>query len=225
MTPESAEPPTKLVLYGHPFSSYTWKVLIALYSDETPFEFRIVDEDHPENVEVLNQAGPAGKMPVLADGDNLLFESTSIIEYLAKHYGGEQMLVPTDPNAAIGMRMLDRVFDNYVMGPLQDVVDEYLLYDKPDPDRLERARAKLEKSYRWLEGWLEYYPPMDHISLIECAAAPALFYANWFHPIGEEYPRLRNWRAHLLSLPAVARCVDDARPYRKNFPPGAPDRD
>jgi glutathione S-transferase len=124
------------------------------------------------------------------------------------------------------MRMLDRVFDNYVMNVMQIVVDEYIRDGaNPDQARIAEAREKLTRTYRWLEGWLEYYPPMDHVTLIECAAAPSLFYADWVHPIADEFPRLKRWRAHLLSLPAVARCVDEARPYRAWFPPGAPDRD
>ncbi len=224
MSDETEDPTTELVLYGHPFSSYTWKVLIALYAEETPFEFRIVDADHPEHLEALRAAGPLARFPVLVDGDNVLFESTSIIEYLARHYGGYHMIVPSEPDPAIGMRMLDRVFDNYVMEPVSAIVREHMRGD-PEESRIETERQKLEKSYHWLEGWLAYYPPMDHITLIECAAAPALFYADWVHPISEEYPRLAQWRAHLLRLPPVARCVDDARPYRENFPPGAPDKD
>lgn len=213
-------------LYGHPFSSYTWKALIALYAADLPFHFRIVDEEHPEHVEVVKGAGPLGKFPVLAHDGNLIFEATSIIEYITRHFGGMEMLVPDDPDAAIGMRMLDRVFDNYVMGQMQIVVDEYIRdAENPDSVRIEEARARLTQSYGWLEGWLQYYPQMDHVTLIECAAAPSLFYADWVHPISEDFPRLRQWRAHLLRLPAVARCVDDARPYRQFFPLGAPDRD
>jgi glutathione S-transferase len=215
-----------LALYGHHFSSYTWKALIALYADETPFEFRVVDADHPEHVEVVQNAGPLGKFPVLADGDNLIFEATTIIEYLAKNYPNHHLLIPHDLDAAIGTRMLDRVFDNYVMNVMQIVVDEYIR-DGANPDmvRIQEARDRLTRTYRWLDGWLEYYPPVDHVSLIECSAAPSLFYADWVHPIADEFPRLKRWRAHLLSLPPVARCVDDARPYRQWFPPGAPDRD
>jgi glutathione S-transferase len=226
MSEEPEKPKTKLVLYGHPFSSYTWKALIALYSEDLDFEFRIVDADHPEHVEMVQAAGPLGKFPVLVDGENIIFEATSIIDYVARHYGGLQMLIPKEEDAAIGMRMLDRLFDNYVMSPMQDIVSEYL-HDRDNPDmaRIGEARDKLEKSYAWIDGWLEYYPPMDHVSLIECAAAPALFYADWVHPIGEHFARLRIWRSHLLRLPAVARCIEDARPYREGFPPGAPDRD
>jgi glutathione S-transferase len=215
-----------LELYGHPFSSYTWKALIALYANETEFEFRPVDADHPDNAAVVQAAGPLGKFPVLADGDMLIFEATSIIEYLANRSPGPEMLVPHDPDAAIGVRMLDRVFDNYVMNIMQGAVNEYLRHpENPDPQLIEEVRAQLRRSYAWIEGWLEYYPVQGQITLVECAAAPALFYADWVEPIGEDFLRLRAWRAHLLSLPPVARCVEDARPYRANFPLGAPDRD
>jgi glutathione S-transferase len=214
-----------LALYGHHFSSYTWKALIALYAYEIPFEFRVVDADHPENAEFVATAGPLGKFPVLKDGDNVLFESTAIIEYLSQRHRGDGLL-PEDPSAALGVRMLDRVFDNYVMNIMQIAVNEAIRTSgSPDPACLADVRAQLTRTYAWLEGWLEYYPPIDHITLIECAAAPSLFYADWVHQIGGEFPRLKNWRAHLLSLPPVARCVDDARPFRPFFPLGAPDRD
>ena len=215
-----------LALYGHHFSSYTWKALIALYANETPFEFRPIDPDHPENGAVIAEAGPLGKFPVLKDGDNLIFEASSIIEYLQQNHPGPEPLIPPDADAAIGTRMLDRVFDNYVMNVMQIVVNEYIRDAKnPDQTRCAEAREQLDRVYRWLDGWLEYYPPRDQVTLIECAAAPSLFYADWVHPIADEFPRLRRWRAHLLAVPPVKRCVDDARPYRSYFPLGAPDRD
>lgn len=215
-----------LALYGHHFSSYTWKVLIALYATRVPFEFRAVDPDHPEHCAVVAKAGPLGKFPVLADGERLIFESTSIIEYLSLHHDPESLLLPDDPDAAIAIRMIDRVFDNYVMNIMQNAVAEYLRPGKsPDADRVAKVREQLEQSYAWLEGWLQFYPQREFITLIECAAAPSLFYADWVHPISAAFPRLQKWRAHLLSLPPVQRCVEDARPYRANFPLGAPDRD
>lgn len=215
-----------LELFGHPFSAYTWKVLIALHAAEIDFEFRVVDADHPDNLEVVQSAGPLAKFPVLRDGENLLFEATTIIEYLSQHHAPGEMLIPSEPDAAIGIGMLDRVFDNYVMGPMQAVVDEYLRnVENPDADRIAEARGKLDKVYAWLEGWLQFYPAADQITLIECAAAPALFYADWVHAIPEDRPRLRRWRTHLLRQPAVARCVEGARPYRQYFPLGDPGRD
>lgn len=226
MTEDTERPQTNLVLYGHPFSSYTWKALIAIYAEDLEFEFRIVDGDHPDHVEFVQQASPLGKFPVLVHEENVIFESTSIIEYISRHFGGLEMLVPKEMDPAIGMRMLDRLFDNYVMGPTEEIIREHIRdRDNPDMTRIGEAQARLEKSYAWIDGWLQFYPPMDHVSLIECAAAPALFYADWVHPIGDQYERLQIWRAHLLNRPAIARCVEDARPYRGIFPPGAPDRD
>lgn len=226
MTDKAGQQAKRLALYGHPFSSYTWKALIPLYANGTEFDFRIVDPDHPANAAVVQSAGPHGKFPVLADGDHLIFEATSIIEYLQLHHPGTETLLPSDPDAAIGMRMLDRVFDNYVMNTMQVIVDEYIRDAKaPDQALIADVRAKLTRTYAWLEDWLPFYPTADHITLIECAAAPSLFYADWVHQITDEFPRLKQWRAHLLALPPIKRCVDDARPYRAFFPLGAPDRD
>jgi glutathione S-transferase len=215
-----------LILYGHPFSSYTWKALIALYANDTPFEVRAVDAEFPEHIAAVQAASPLGKFPLLVDGDAQIFEATAIIEYLNVHHPGPEQLIPLDPAAAVAVRMLDRVFDNYVMNIMQLAVEEYIANpQKPDPARLTAVREKLRQSYAWIEGWLEYYPAQDHITLVECAAAPALFYADWVEQISDAFPRLKVWRTHLLSLPPVAQCVEDARPYRANFPLGAPDRD
>jgi glutathione S-transferase len=213
-------------LFGHPFSSYTWKAQIALLSAGIAHEFRILDDEHPEHAAAIRFAGPQGKFPVLRDGDTLIFEATSIIEYLALHHAASDSLIPEDPDAALAVRMLDRVMDNYVMTPMQDVVNEYLRNpDEPDGARVAEARQRLERSYGWLEGWLGFYPLTDEVGLVECAAAPALFYADWVHPIPDLCPRLQAWRTHLLALPPVTACVEAARPYRAGFPLGAPDRD
>ena len=215
-----------LALYGHLFSSYTWKALIALYANGTAFEFRGVGEGHPDHDAVVAAASPQGKFPVLVDGSHTVFEASSIIEYLQLHHPGPAPLLPADPAAAAQVRMLDRVFDNYVMGIMQESVAEAIRSGgKPDPAVLAAVAERLDRSYAWIDNWLASYPVTMVVTLIECAAAPSLFYADWVHPIPEQFPRLRAWRAHLLALPAVARCVEDARPYRHYFPLGAPDRD
>jgi glutathione S-transferase len=216
-----------LALYGHPFSSYTWKAQIALHANDTAYVLKVIDPDHPENGRfIAEHGGPWGTFPVLVDGENVIFEASSIIEYLALHHPGAQVLLPPGVDAAIAARMLDRVFDNYVMSPMQAVVSEHIADPaNPDQARCAAARERLGRTYRWLEDWLAYYPVEGQVSLVECAAAAALFYADWVHPIGDVYPRLQAWRAHLLALPAVAKCVEAARPFRAYFPLGAPDRD
>lgn len=215
-----------LALYGHKFSSYTWKALIPLYANGTPFEFRQVEEEHPEHAAFVEEAHPGGKFPVLVDGDATIIEATAIIEHLAVHHPGPAPLLPADPAAAVTARMLDRVFDNYVMASMQKVVNAYIAdAASPDPAEVEAGRRGLRRVYAWLERWLEANALPPHVSLVTCAAAPSLFYADWVEPITADAPRLAVLRAELLALPPVARCVDDARPYRPFFPLGAPGRD
>lgn len=223
-----------LELYGHPFSSYTWKALIPLYANGTKFDFRQMEGDRPLSEQFAGKAHPGGHIPVLVDGGSVVVEATSIVEHLAVHHPGPAPLIPPDPAQAVVARMLDRVFDNYVMGNMQRVVSAYFISrDKPElglrdaPDEAEVAagKARLRQAYAWLERWLSANALPPHVSLVSCAAAPSLFYADWVEPIPSDCPRLAALRAELLALAPVARCVDDARPYRPWFPPGAPDRD
>lgn len=217
-----------LLLYAHPFSSYCWKALIALYENATPFEQRILDAEHPENASAFAARWPLCKMPLLIDGDTAVAESTIIIEYLMDAHPGRAALLPGDAAAVRTVRLLDRVFDNYVMTPMTKMVGNAMRgIDDRDAAGVADARALLDKSYAWLDTWLagRTWAAGDAFTLADCAGAPAVFYADWVHPIPEACATLKAYRARLLARPSVARCVDDARPYRALFPPGAPDRD
>jgi glutathione S-transferase len=216
-----------LELFAHPFSSYCWKALIALYEGEVPFTYRLLDPEHPENAAELARLWPIGKFPVLRDGDQVIVEATSIIEYLAVRHTESLSLIPSDPLAAQRVRMLDRVFDNYVMSPMQRIVGDALRQEGlRDPTGVAEAHAVLDTAYAWLDGQLDRGAwASGTFSLADCAAAPSLFYADWVHPIEPAHAALRDYRACLLARPSIARVVDEARPYRHFFPLGAPDRD
>jgi glutathione S-transferase len=224
-----------LELHGHSFSSYTWKALIPLYANGTPFAFREIDQSVPKFESFTGMAHPSGQFPVLVDDGTVVVEATSIVEYLAVHHPGPAPLIPSDAASAVVARMLDRVFDNYVMGNMQRVIAAHFvdrddpaaggLRDEPCAPEIAAGKAGLRRAYAWLERWLEDNALPPHVSLVTCAAAPSLFYGDWVEPIPAECPRLAALRAELLALPPVVRCVDDARPYRAYFPYGAPDRD
>ncbi|HET9459666.1 MAG TPA: glutathione S-transferase family protein [Sphingomicrobium sp.] len=223
-----------LVLHGHPFSSYTWKALIALYANDTPFEFKGMAVDRPLSEQFAGKVHPGGHIPVLVDGGSVVVEATSIVEHLALHHPGPAPLIPADPAEAVVARMIDRVFDNYVMANMQRVVAAHFisrdkpelgLRDTPDEAEIAAGKARLRQAYHWLEGWLGSNALPPHVSLVTCAAGPSLFYADWVEPIPIDCTHVSSLRAELLALPAVSRCVEDARPYRPFFPLGAPDRD
>ena len=213
-----------LELFGHPFSSYTWKALIALYETGRPFEFRnIAGDQYPENEAAFLGHWPVGKFPLLVDDGVPIMESSTIVEHLAPALG------PDDRELPLEVRMLDRIFDNHVMSPVQAIVAEHLPFVTPTPDeaRIARARAALDKVYPWLDSRLagRQWASGDEFTLADCAGAPSLFYADWVQPIPEELTSLKGYRARALARPSIARVVDEARPYRPLFPLGAPDRD
>jgi glutathione S-transferase len=215
-------------LYAHPFSSYSQKTLIALYENATPFEFKMLEPETPQNFEALKKLWPIGKFPVLHDNGVVIFEATSIIEHLALRHPGPVRLIPADPLLALDVRMMDRVFDNYVMTPMNWIVqDARRSPDARDAQAVARGRSLLDKTYGWLNQRMtgREWAAGESFSLADCAAAPSLFYADWAHPIAEEFQELRAYRKRLLERPSFARAVDEARPYRDFFPLGAPDRD
>ncbi|MDF3932880.1 glutathione S-transferase family protein [Pseudomonas citronellolis] len=217
-----------LALYGHPFSSYTQKVLIALYENALAFEFRCIGPDTPQHTADWLRLWPLAKFPLLLDGEREVVESSIIIEYLQLTRGGPLPLLPAEPLAALEVRFLDRFFDLHVMTPVQHAVGGALSGDAlKAADALATAVGKLETAYAWLDGQLAGRPwaAGEAFSLADCAAAPALFYADWTQPIAPTYPTLRAYRARLLARPSFARAVDEARPYRPLFPLGAPARD
>jgi len=217
-----------LSLFAHPFSSYSQKVQIALYENAIPFEYRMLEPDQPANNADFEALWPLKKMPLLVDDGRPVWESSAIIEYLQARHPGPVRLIPDDALAAVEVRMMDRVFDNYVMTPMQTMVANQL---RPEADRdpygVAQAKTALEAAYGWLDGVMagRTWAAGDAFSLADCAAAPSLFYADWAHEIGAGLTHLKAYRARLLTRPSVARCVDEARYFRPYFPLGAPDRD
>jgi glutathione S-transferase len=217
-----------LTLYQHPFSSYCQKAIVALYENRTPFEAALVEPGSAASAE-LARLWPINKFPVLKDGDRVFPEASVIIEYLSVAYPGPVRLIPADPLEATHVRLLDRFFDNYVLTPQAGVVFDALRpEDTRDPHGVAQARALLERAYAWLDGHMagRTWAIAEAFSMADCAAAPALLYADWTHPIPAALKHVHAYRARLLERPSYARAHDEARSYRPNFPLGAPlDRD
>ena len=204
-----------LVVHGHPFSSYCQKVTVALFETGTPFEWRRIED--AAGFADLRRMWPVGLMPVVIDGADTLIESSIIIERVAPQ------LVPS-----LEVRFLDRFFDNYVMTPMQRIVGDFLRPEaERDPRGVADAKARLDVSYEWLNDRLKgkRWAAGEAFTLADCAAAPSLFYADWVCPIPAQFAETKAYRARLLARPSFARAVEEARPFRKFFPPGAPNRD
>jgi glutathione S-transferase len=212
-----------LTLHYHPLSSYCWKVLIGLYENATPFERVQVDFGDAESRAAFLALWPVGKMPVLQDAARNVAvpESTVILDYLDQFYPGPVRFTPRDPDEAWRTRLWDRFFDLYVQGPLQEVVGNRLRpADKKDPLAVAQAEARFASSYALLERELatRSFAASDVFGLADCAAMPALYYANKIVPFGDAHPRIAAYLARLQQRPSVIRVLQEAEPYAHFFP-------
>lgn len=212
-----------LKLYFHPLASFCHKALIALYENGTPFEPVIVDLGDEASSAAFKAVWPMAKMPALRDEarGHTVAESTIIIEYLDLRYPGRTRFLPADPDLAWQTRLWDRFFDHYVQEPMQKIVGDRLRpAGKDDPYGVEQAKAQLHQAYRVAERQMGSKPwaAGDDFTLADCAAAPALFYANTVVPIDAPHERLLAYLDRLMGRPSFARVLDEAEPYFGLFP-------
>jgi glutathione S-transferase len=212
-----------LIFHAHPLSSYCWKALIALYEKQLDFEFRMVDLGDPDSRAALAALWPMAKMPVLEDqGRGAAVPETSIIiDYLDAHHPGAIRLVPEDADAARDVRLWDRIFDLYVQGPMQSIVADRLRpKGKSDGFGVEQARAALAKALDMVDGEVagKTWARGEAFTLADCAAAPALFYADKVMPMAGRWPNALALLERLKARPSVARVLVEAEPWFKYFP-------
>jgi glutathione S-transferase len=210
-------------MHLHPLASFCWKPLIALYENGTPFTSVVVDLGNEQSRAAFLKLWPLGKMPVLRDDalDRTVPESSIVIEYLNAYYPGPVELIPADLDLARQARLADRFYDFYVQEPMQKIVGDRLRPEgKTDPFGVEQARAQLRSSYAVIEQDMQSrtWAVGGSFTMADCAAAPALFYANKVEPFGDKYPAVRRYHDRLLRRPSVARVIEEAQPYFKLFP-------
>jgi glutathione S-transferase len=215
-----------LTLHEHPFASYCWKALIALYERDVPFERAQVDDEADRAR--LAELWPLASIPVLVDDAAAIAlpESTVIVEYLDR-FGDAPPLIPSDPDAALRARLWDHVIDGRVQTPMQKIVlDNLRAEGAGDPHGVEEARTLLDRIYPVLDEQLQggAWLAGPTFTLADAAAAPGLFYARAVRPWDEEnLTALTRYYKALAARPSVSRVIDEARPFREFFPLPWPD--
>jgi glutathione S-transferase len=212
-----------LTLYMHPLSSFCHKALIALYENATPFTAKIVDFGDADQRAAFMRVWPIGKFPVLRDDarNETIPESSIIIEYLTRYYPGAAKLIPDDAEAALKVRAKDRFFDLYIHDPMQRVVADRLRpANAKDPMSVAASRERIAQAVDILEvelrpgGWAVG----DAFTMADCAAAPALYYANEVAPFKDSHPNVAAYMGRLHQRPSYARAFAEAQPFMHMFP-------
>jgi glutathione S-transferase len=213
---------TALTLYYHPLSSYCHKVLIALDELGVEVDKRLLNLGDPAERAAHLALWPTGKMPLLVDRGRPVPETSIIIEYLQRHHARpDRTLIPLDPDAALEVRLWDRLFDLYVMTPMQACTADLL---RPEGDRdavgVAQARERLSSAYAFIDRQLEgrTWVSGDAFSMADCAAAPALFYAVTYVSLPPQHVHLATYFDRLMAHPSVALTIDQARPWFKFYP-------
>ena len=208
-----------LTLYYHPLASFCQKVLIALYENGTGFEKRIIDLGNEVDRAELQALWPLRKFPVIRDHTRQrdVPETTVIIEYLDRFFAGKRPLIPGDWEEALEVRLWDRLFDNYVQGPVTQIVTDRLRGAQGD---LTGQRATLETAYGMIDRRMatRTWVAGQHFSMADCAAAPALFYASTLQPFPGEFSHLSAYFDRLVERPSIQKVIEEARPYFSLYP-------
>ena len=212
-----------LTLHAHPLSSFCWKVLIGLYENGIPFENVTVDLGDPAVREAFRRLSPMGKMPALRDDarDETVNETSVILDYLDAHYPGPVRFVPAHADLAWRTRFWDRFFDHYIHHPMQRIVADRLRpAECKDGFGVDEAYAQLASACDHLESvladgraWM-----CGDFGLADCAAMPALFYADKVQSLAERWPNGLDYLERLKARPSVQRVLIEAEPFFKFFP-------
>jgi glutathione S-transferase len=204
---------------GHPISSYCWKVAIALRESGLAYEESLVDLADPAARErFVRELSPMGKIPVLVDGDRAIWETSIALEYLADTFPAAAWLRPADPERAREVRLWDRFFDLYV----QIVGDRLRPAGERDALGVAQAREQLRGACDVVERRISgrAWVGDEDFTMADCAAAPALYYADRVAPLAERFPRTRAYLRRLVERPSFRRVLADAEPYAHLFPRG-----
>jgi len=200
-------------LYYHPISTYSQKVLIALYEKGLDFDGEIIQMMDPDALTKYKEVYPMGKVPCLELEDgHIIPESSIIIEYL------DPLATPTlikgNADEMRRIRFKDRMFDLYLNEAVVTLLFQGMKPEADqDPERIEKAKFQIDTMYNFMEHEFgqQRYANGDEFMMSDCAAAPGLYYAERVAPFAE-YKNISAYWERLKSRPSIQRTHEDADP-------------
>jgi glutathione S-transferase len=200
-------------LYGFP-GTRAQRALWGLHEVDADYEYVSVNllEGEHKRPEFL-RLNPAGKVPVLVDGDRVIPESAAIVLYLAEKYP-EKALLPEDleERAQVYRWMLFAVTE--LEQPLWRMTRHSFLYppDKRLPADIELAREDFRSMAAILEKHLEgrQFIVGDKLTVADCVTVYLIDWANEVHLV-DEFPRLQAYLERLYARPEAPLRIADAR--------------
>ncbi|HEV2547491.1 MAG TPA: glutathione S-transferase family protein [Stellaceae bacterium] len=199
-----------LKLVSHHLCPYVQRAVIALTEKGVAHERVYVDlADKPQ---WFRDISPLGKVPLLVVGDDVLFESAVICEYL-----DDTMMPRLHPENALE-RAQHRAWIEFGSAILNDI---WSFYTARDEAALTKKRDDVASKFQWLERHLGEgrYFAGSRFHLVDAVFGPIFRYFDTFEAIADfdffkERPKVRTWRAALSERPSVRDAVTLDYPER-----------
>ena len=196
-----------LKLYDYPDCPFCQKVRVVLAEKDLEYEKVFVDlrKQDQKTAEFLRM-NPYGKVPVLEDEDEVIYDSTIINEYLEDEYPLPR-LMPEDSQARAKVRLLEDYCDNSFIPPTTMLLAQLRKPEaERDTQRVEQAREELRRGLYFLRDKLDgsEYLVGPEFTLADAAFAPRMMVLG---RLGFEFePALapvQAWLDRIRSRPSV----------------------
>ncbi|WP_338640966.1 glutathione S-transferase family protein [Burkholderia pyrrocinia] len=200
-------------LYGFA-GTRSQRALWGLTELDADFEFVSVnllagEHKRPEFLRI----NPAGKVPVLVDGDRVIPESAAIVLYLADKYP-EKALLPVDPAQRAQAYRWVMFAVTELEQPLWRITRHTFLYppEKRSPADIELAREDFATMAAILDKHLEgrEFIVGDTLTVADCVTAYLIDWAGEYNLI-EPFPQLRAYLERLYARPKAPQRIAEAR--------------
>ena len=204
-------------VFGHPASTATRRVLIALHEKNLDFEFvhiELKDGEHKKEPFIFRN--PFGKVPAFEDGDFKLFESRAITQYIAHFYSdkGNQLVSLGSKDIAgiaMGIEIESHVFDPVGSKLVWEQVLKPLYGMTTDKTVVEEEEAKLAKVLDVYEHRLgeSKYLASDKFTLVDLHTIPVIQYllGTPTKKLFDERPHVSAWVADITSRPSAKKVL------------------
>jgi len=205
----------RLELISHHLCPYVQRAVITLLEKAIPYDRTNIDLSNKPDW--FLKLSPLGKVPLLKVGDDVLFESTVICEYLDEVTPGS--LHPADPLE----KAKHRAWIEFGSGILNAIA---ALYNAPDQEQFEQKRQNILAQFARLEaarieghvGDKPYFAG-DQFSLVDAVYGPIFRYFDVLeNSIGfdffSETPSVKRWREALQTRPSIQKAVAEDYPER-----------
>jgi len=202
-------------LYYNPLSTYSQKAMIAFNEKGIAYEPVVVDLTSPEGRAAFQEIYPIGKVPFFKPSDDWeVPESTSIIEYLEDKFPDTPRLIRVgSDDAARQVRFMDRMADLYLNDPIVELLFQLIGFRPKDEDKAARARRYAGLSLGYLDTRLAKQPWLcgEVFTMADCAAIPALFYAQTAMPF-DTHPSVVAYWQRAQQRPSYAKVKAEVEP-------------